>query len=186
MSKKPYFIGIAGGTCSGKSTVSGIISEKLAGKNVRIVNMDSYFKRPLPTTIAPITGIEYVEANHPDSLKLDELYADIEAFSKDESIDVLIVEGLFALKLDQIREKCDLKIFVDLKSDERIVRRVKRFLQRGDSFDEIVNRYLDTVRYRHDELIEPTRWFADIVLNGTLPETGVDVILSYIKQHIGE
>ena len=155
-----FVIGIAGGTCSGKSTLSEAL-EAYYGERAVVLHMDRYFKRPSPTTIAPISGKEYVEHNHPDTLNLDDMYRDFEAAVAGES-KLVIIEGLFALYLEPIRTKCNLKIFVDLASDERLVRRIRRFEQRGQTFDEITDRYIDTVRFRHNELIEPTRWHADM------------------------
>lgn len=174
-----FVIGIAGGTCSGKST----LSEKLAlyyGDSCRIIHMDSYFRRPFINTIAPITGIEYVEHNHPDALLLDDLYRDFNDAIENGEQKVLIIEGLFALYLPEIRNRLDLKIFVDLDSDERLVRRIKRFSEKGQSFDEITSRYIDTVRFRHNELIEPTRWHADMVVNGIFGEKTVRIITTYV------
>ncbi len=178
-----FVIGIAGGTCSGKST----LTDKLAayyGESCRVIHIDSYFRQPPITTIAPITGIEYVEHNHPDALYLDSLYRDFEeAISSDEH-KIVIIEGLFALYLDRIREKLDLKIFVDLDSDERLVRRIKRFAARGQTFEEVTDRYIDTVRFRHNELIEPTRWHADMVVNGIFKEKTVSIITTYVDSMI--
>lgn len=178
-------IGIAGGTCSGKST----LSEKLGviyGDDCRVIHMDSYFRKPFIHTIAPITGIEYVEHNHPDALMLDELYADFEAEIESGAHRIVIIEGLFALYLERIRERLDLKIFVDLDSDERLVRRIRRFTNMGQSYDEITSRYIDTVRFRHNELIEPTRWHADVVINGNFKEKSVRVLCSYIDAELGK
>ncbi len=185
MGEKPYIVGITGGTCSGKTTLVGKLEEALKDNfTVSVLHMDKYFKKPSPTTIAPITGIEYVEHNHPDTLDLDAMYEDfnkIAGGTSEENPDIFLIEGLFALYLDEIRNKLNLKVFVDLKSDERIVRRINRFMQFGQTMEEITSRYLDTVRFRHDELIEPTRWHADIVLNGTLDANiGTDVLKSYI------
>jgi uridine kinase len=181
MTKKPYIIGIAGGTCSGKSTAAKQIEAALAPASITIFNMDSYFKSPSPRTIAPITGIEYVEHNHPDTIKLDELYADFEK-AIEAKPDYIIIEGLLIFYLERIRKNLDLKIWVDLESDERLVRRIKRHTAAGQSFDDVTNRYLDTVRFRHNELIEPTRWHADVVLNGVLDRgKGIEVILGYIR-----
>ena len=185
--KKPFVIGIAGGTCSGKSTLAGKLNEELSKKyKVCLMNMDRYFKRPGITTIAPITGIEYLEHNHPDAMRLDDLYADFDAAAADESYDVVIIEGLFALYLEPIRKKLDLKIFVDLESDERIVRRIDKFMTMfGQTKEEITDRYLDTVRFRHKELVEPTRWHADLVLNGVFDRTRAEeVVLTFVEAQL--
>ena len=185
--KKPFVIGIAGGTCSGKSTLAGKLNEELSKKyKVCLMNMDRYFKRPGITTIAPITGIEYVEHNHPDAMRLDDLYADFDAAAADENYAVVISEGLFALDLEPIRKKLDLKIFVDLESDERIVRRIDKFMTMfGQTKEEITDRYLDTVRFRHKELVEPTRWHADLVLNGVFDRTRAEeVVLTFVEAQL--
>ena len=150
-----------------------------------VFHMDFYYRKPQIRTIAPITRIEYVEANHPDSLEADSLYRDFFASIENPDNDIIIIEGLFSFYLDKIREALDLKVYVDLKSDERMYRRIKRWMER-QPIDDIANRFLDTVRYRHDEFVEPMRWHADIVLNGTLDtHQGTDILLSYIRQRLG-
>ncbi len=174
-----YVVGIAGGTCSGKSTLCTLLSQRLEDLQPTVICMDRYFMQPAPNTVAPITRKVYVEHNHPTSLRLDDLYADLDAAI--EKGGLILVEGLFALHLDPVREKLNLKVFVDLKSDERLYRRIKRWIDR-QSMDEIAERYLDTVRFRHDELVEPSRWHADVVLNGTLDRgQGVDILETYIR-----
>ena len=180
-----YVIGITGGSCSGKSTIALKIKDALATKNVSIVHMDRYYKKQPPNVTAPFTGIVYAEHNHPDALRLDDMYNDFNVLINGDS-DVVIIEGLFALYLKDIREKLDLKIFVDLRSDDRIVRRIKRFMRdNGQTMDEVTNRFLETVRFRHDELVEPTRWYADIILNGCLDlHRGTEVLIKYIKLEV--
>ncbi|MFA6948341.1 MAG: hypothetical protein WCQ72_05120 [Eubacteriales bacterium] len=176
-----YIIGIAGGSCSGKTTLTGRLEQefKANGFKTEVLHMDAYFKNPTPTAIAPITRVEYPEHNHPDSFRLDDFYADIDRAASGGG-DILIIEGLLVLYLDRVREKLDLKVFVDLQSDERIIRRVKRFMRdRGQTLDEVASRYLDTVRYRHNEFVEPSRWHADIVVNGT-GDAGFSVIAGYV------
>ena len=179
-----FIIGIAGGTCSGKSTLAGKL-ENIYRDRCRVIHMDAYFKKPSPTTVAPITRKVYVEHNHPDTLELDRLYADIDAAVNAGSPEILIIEGLFALWLDEIREKLDLKIFVDLASDERLVRRIKRFMSFGQTFEEVTDRYIDTVRFRHNEFIEPSRWHADVVINGNAGQVSVDLLTAYIDARLG-
>ena len=185
MANKPYVIGICGGTCSGKSTISEIINAELGGRRkIIVIHMDTYYKRPGFTTIAPITRIEYHEANHPDSLEVERMRGDFTAAANDPGNDIVIIEGLFAFYFDDIRERLDLKVYIDLKSDERMYRRIKRWINRT-TLEDIVNRYLDTVRYRHDEFVEPLRWHADIVINGTLEANlGTRILLTYIKTQL--
>ncbi len=187
MLKKTYVVGISGGTCSGKSTIARNIENILSEKyKVSVLNMDNYYNWSKMRTIAPISRIEYPEHNHPDAVDIDKLYKDLAAAVYDENNDIVLVEGLFALYFDQMRAKLDLKIFVDLKSDERLYRRIKRMMRDGN-LDEVALRYLDTVRYRHDEFVEPTRWHADLVINGAVnTNLGTDIIVSYIETQINK
>ena len=185
MSKKPYVVGISGGSCSGKSTITDRL-EKILGEKykVAVLRLDRYYMQPELRTIAPFTRVEYVERNHPDSMVAKRIYEDLAAAISDETNDIILIEGLFALYFDELREKLNLKVFIDLQSDERIYRRIKRSLN-YESLDEIALRYLDTVRYRHDEFIEPTRWHADIIVNGTLDANlGMNIIVSYIEAQL--
>ena len=185
---KPYVIGIAGGTCSGKSTLADRLHTAFSEKHkVTVINMDRYYRRPGFNTIAPITGIEYVEHNHLDALRLEDLYRDFNAAlsPSDNASDIVIIEGLFALYLEEIRSKLDLKIFVDLESDERIVRRIHKFMARGQTMKEVTDRYLDTVRFRHNEFIEPTRWHADLVINGVFDRSKAEeIVVSYVESRL--
>lgn len=175
--KKPYVVAVAGGTCSGKSTLTDSLGKVLKKDyRVNIIHIDRYFKKNPPTTIAPITGKTYEEHNHPNTIELDCLERDFVA-ARLGKYDFVMIEGLFALYLDFIRLQADLKVFVDLESDERLVRRIRRNMERGGDFDEIAERYLDTVRFRHNELIEPTRWYADIVVNGILEQNKALLVL---------
>jgi len=185
MSGKPFVVGIAGGTCSGKSTLIDRLRDKLSADcTVAVIKMDAYYKRPGITTIAPITRIEYAEHNHPDALRMADIRTDLRAAIADTSNDVVLIEGLFCLYDDEIRSMLDLKVFLDLQSDERMYRRILRWLDR-QSMAEIADRFLDTVRYRHAELVEPSRWHADIVINGTLDANrGLEVLYTFITTQV--
>lgn len=175
---KPYVVAIAGGTCSGKSTLTDRLEAHFSPlcKTVAI-HMDSYFKKEPPKTIAPITRKEYVEHNHPDTLELERMFEDFQRLTAEGSeARLVLIEGLFALYLDKIRERADLKIFVDLPSDERLTRRIVKHMGWGQTYEQVTERYLDTVRFRHNELIEPTRWHADLVVNGTLDRSQAEQI----------
>ena len=185
MNKRPYVVAVAGGTCSGKSTLADML-EEMFGKKVKtkVLNMDAYFKKEPPTVIAPITGIEYVEHNHPETLELDRLENDFnEALDGDFAL--VIIEGLFALHIAALRKKADLKIYVDLESDARLVRRIKKHMAFGQTLTQVTDRYIDTVRFRHNELVEPSRWHADVVINGNLDANkGVEVVAEYIQVNL--
>ena len=91
--------------------------------------------------------------------------------------DVIIAEGLMVLWDDAICDMVDLKLFVDCRSDERIVRRLRRNMAWGLSFDEIADVYVDLVRFRHDEYVENSKWRADLIINGSKQsEQAIDMI----------
>lgn len=87
---------------------------------------------------------------------------------------------------DDICSLLDLKLFIDCQADERIVRRLRRNMtERGLAFDEIAHVYLDLVRYRHQQYVEPSKWRADLIMNGSQwSDTGFQLVLSHIKAHI--
>jgi len=186
MEKKPYIVGIAGGTCSGKSTLTDELAETLgAAYKVTVLNLDTFYKFAAMRTVAPITRVEYPEHNHPAAVDMDKLQAAFSAAIAEEGNDVVLAEGIFALHFDHIREQFDLKVFVDLKSDERMYRRIKRMMNDNTTMDDVAVRYLDTVRYRHDEFVEPTRWHADLVVNGNLDKNlGAGIIAAHIAAQI--
>ncbi len=160
-----YIVGITGGSASGKSTFTDVLAEKLGGMNVRVFHMDDYFKPygELPRSVSPISGKVYADYNHPDSFYIERLREDVASAEED----IVIVEGLLVLWDPVIQEMSDLKIFVDCPADERIVRRIRRNMMWGLSFDEIAEVYLDLVRFRHAEFVEPSKIYADLTVNGS-------------------
>ena len=182
--KKTTVIGIAGGSASGKSTFSDKLTGMLQGMEVLTLHMDSYFKpeEELPLAQAPITGKTYRDYNHPTSLNLDQLKSELTAAVNSEKYQVIILEGLFVLWDTDISNMLDLKLFVECRADERIVRRLKRNMEWGLSFDDISDVYLDLVRYRHDEYVEMSKWRADLIVNGSnSSEKVLQMILAYIQ-----
>ena len=179
---RPLVVGIAGGTASGKSTLSRRLEQALAERLIVLMPMDRYFLKIKPRMSAPITGEDFEDHNHPDSFDLAGLVRDLDAHCEGKTADVVIVEGLMTLYHRPVRERLDLAIFVDAPSDERIVRRLKRNMAHGMEFDDVARFFLDCVRFRHEEFVEPSRWHADIVLNGSYPsERGFQVVVDWIR-----
>lgn len=177
-------VGIAGGTASGKSTICKKLEERISDKKVRLFHIDDYYKEKKPSITAPFTGKVYEDHNHPDAIDFDKFDLDLVA-GMNSDYDVIIVEGLMTLSREEIRTKLDYKVFVDCKADERIVRRLRRNMEWGLSFDEIASVYLDAVRHRHEEFVEQSRWYADIVLNGSTPsEAGFNSIVLWINSAV--
>lgn len=187
--KKTFIVGIAGGSASGKTTICNSLEASLSGLRVTVIHMDSYFKpeEERPYSQAPVTGRMYVDDNHPLTMDLPGLDKDLARIAESDQYDVILVEGLLTLWDQEIYNKLDLKLFVDCRADERIVRRLKRNMQWGLSFDQVADVYLDLVRYRHDEYVEPSKWRADFILNGSKPsDTALQMISGYIRKCFGE
>jgi uridine kinase len=176
---RPYIVGIAGGSAAGKSTFAQRLAESLPDLNVRVIRMDTYFRQDKPLHRGPFADREWPDFNQPASLDLDTLLSDLDSVEGD----VVVVEGLMTLCVEELRGRCDLKLFVDAPADERICRRLRRNMaERGLSFDEIAGYYLDSVRFRHQEFVEPSRWFADLVVNGSvLSEEAVRTIADHVR-----
>ena len=184
---KAFVVGIAGGSASGKSTFCEQLENALAGHNIIIFHMDHYFKPKdmRPYVNAPITKKMYMDDNHPTTVDLSLLKKDLSTAINDDSAEIIIVEGLLTLFDDEICQQLDLKLFIECRADERIVRRLKRNMERGLTFDEISNVYLDMVRYRHDEYVEPSKWKADLILNGSMfSDKALEIIVGAIKSSI--
>ena len=177
-------VGIAGGSASGKSTFSRKLADTLTGYRVKEIHMDEYFKpaEQRPFSEAPVSQKFYVDDNHPLTMDLEQLNQDLNQAIDSELFDVIIVEGLLTLWDKEIYKKLDLKLFVDCQADERIVRRLRRNMGWGLSYDEIAEVYLDLVRYRHNEYVEPTKWKADMILNGSnQSEKALSMVSGYIQ-----
>jgi len=181
---KAFVIGIAGGSASGKSTFSQALENTLQGVKTHVIHMDSYFKpeQQRPRACGPVSPIEYLDDNHPLTIDLPKLAVDLAKAATCGKHDIVIVEGLLTLWDKAVYDQLNLRIFVDCKPDERIVRRLRRNMEWGLAFDEISSVYLDLVRYRHDEFVEPSKWRADFMMNGSnFSATALEMIAEYVK-----
>ncbi len=171
--KKSTIIGIAGGSASGKTTFAHALTDALAPLVVETVTLDKYFRRGEaegPKFTFAATGEELFNANHPDSADNARLVADLDARRVDaDGPDVLIVEGLMTLQNAEIRQRLDLKIFVELDADERALRRLLRDMNGGRGVAEpsqIAAYYLECARVGHALYVEPSRVHADLIVRG--------------------
>ena len=186
---KPFIVGIAGGSGSGKSTFCEILVQELKDYQVSVVSTDQFFKRPLPKMISPVSRVEYDDFNHPDALDFSKFSEHLhELLNAEQLADVIIVEGIFTLYFEELRQLLDLKIFVDLDADERMYRRIRRNMQNwGVSMEEVATYYLEAAKHREAEFALPTKKFANIILNGNdLHGTSKDIITYWIKNRIKE
>lgn len=179
MTKSPFRIGIAGGSASGKSTLATAIVNELSRRQpdlrAQVMSADSYFRYDapdMPTFILSSTGEELPDWNRLNSIDYARLTADLDKCSANDAPDVLIVEGLMILYVPELRERFDLRLFVELDADERALRRMVRNIYRKD--DPITKNdprliaqyYLDSAREGHARYVEPTRANADLILRG--------------------
>jgi uridine kinase len=198
-------IGIAGGTGSGKTTVVDQIITELPQNEVCVISQDSYYK-----DTSHLTYDQRVEINfdHPNSIDFDLLVNHLELLRKGQSFEqpvysfidhnrtietitthprkVVIVEGILILTHPEIRDMFDIKVFVHADSDERLIRRLKRDMaDRGRDLNEVLDRYQNTLKPMHQEFIEPTKEFADIIIPTNRYNTvAVSLIRSIIHQKL--
>lgn len=204
---KPFLIGIAGGTGSGKTTVARRIYESLHINQAAFLDYDAYYKELGHLSIDERQRINF---DHPDSLDnelfighLERLIAGLPVdkpvydFTRHtrapETIhvdprDVILVDGILLFADARLREMFDLKIFVDTEADVRFIRRLRRDLQeRGRSLDAVIDQYLNTVRPMHFEFVEPTKRYADVILpRGGQNTAGIEVIAARIRERLAE
>lgn len=158
------FVGIGGGSASGKTTLAEDLARTLLPIRATVIHQDRFFKpnEEKPRYFSKTYGGYRPDYNRPDSFREEEMTAFCRGVS---DTDVVILEGILSLHFPILRSLMDLKLFVHADPDERIVRRIRRNLPRS-SFDEITLYYLESVRHRHLEFCEPTRVFADAVIDG--------------------
>lgn len=162
-------IGIAGGSASGKTTFCEQLATCLADKQVKCIHMDAFFKpkEERPHVPSHLNGRVYSDDNCPDTIDWEGFHRLFDESVSSGEYDVVIAEGLLVLWDEYIKDRLDVKVFMECRADERIVRRLRRNMKRGLSFDEIADVYLDMVRFRHDQYVEPTKWVADVIVNGS-------------------
>lgn len=204
-------IGIAGGTGSGKTTVVKKIADALPPHYVAVVPLDSYYNDTSHMTEEERKSINF---DHPDAFDWKLLIKQVNQLRSGESIEqptysyiisnrlketvhvepkpVIIIEGIMTLINKRLRDMMDLKIFVDTDSDERLIRNIRRdVVERGRTVDMVLDRYLNVLKPMHDQFIEPTKKYADIIIpQGGENLKGIGIICKYIetiteKEHLG-
>ncbi len=199
-------IGICGGTGSGKTTVVNKILDILPADHVAILSQDAYYK---DNSNIPLEQRKFINFDHPDSIEFDLLLNHIEKLKKGETIpmpiysyitctraketipieskDVIILEGILLFTDPRVRDICNVKVFVDAPSDERLLRVIKRdIIERGRNVEQTLDRYMDTVKPMHEQFIEPTKRFADIIVPlGGENTVAINILASTIRQKLG-
>ncbi len=200
-------IGIAGGTGSGKTTVVNQILNQLPTDEVCVISQDSYYKATDDLSYDERTKINF---DHPKSIDFDLLVKDLNGLKEGKIIEqpvysfvthnrtkdtikthpkkVIIVEGILIFNNIDLRDLCDIKIFVHADADERLIRRLKRDIQeRGRDIDEVLDRYQTTLKPMHNQFIEPTKNFADMIIpNDRYNTVAIDIVKTVIAEKLAK
>ncbi len=180
----PLVLGVAGGSASGKTTVTQKIVERVGAQHVVILSHDSYYR-----DLSHYGGRKPSEINydHPEALETSLLIEHIRQLKQMKPVeqpvydfqthsrkrqrvtlqprDVIIVEGILILADKELRDLMDIKVFVEADADERVLRRLQRDItERGRSIDSVTRQYLDQVKPMHNEFVEPSKRWADIIV----------------------
>ncbi|MBA4311125.1 MAG: uridine kinase [Chlorobiaceae bacterium] len=201
--KTPLVIGIAGGTGSGKTTVTKKILDSLDPAKVVVLRHDYYYK---DISSFGVLSPQMINFDHPDALETSLLiehlrdlrasrpikqpnydyttYKRLGTVTSIEPTGVIIVEGILIFAEKALRKLMDIKIFVDTDADERLLRRLKRdLLERGRSIESVMEQYISTVKPMHLEFVEPSKRWADIIIpEGGENEVAIDMVVVKIRE----
>ena len=199
---RPLLVGIAGGSGSGKTTVAHRVMSALPPGSVTIIEHDAYY-RDRPELSAEERSL--LNHDHPDSLETELCVAHLAALREQQSIDVpiydfkahrrspvarqvtptevVILEGILVFVDERLRDKLDIKIYVDTDADIRAFRRIRRDIeQRGRTFESIREQYYRTVRPMHLQFVEPSKRWADIIIpEGGNNKVGVGLVIAMVR-----
>ncbi|MBR4456171.1 MAG: uridine kinase [Solobacterium sp.] len=203
---KPILIGIAGGSASGKTSIAMQIRDKFSdAKSVLIVRQDDYYKDQSSLSMEERIKTNY---DHPFAFDNDLLISHLKSLLAGVSVDkptydfkvhnrsevtehlepadVILLEGLFVLEDERLRELEHIKVFVDTEADIRFIRRLMRDVrERGRELDNIVEQYVNTVRIMHNMFIEPSKRYADIIIpEGGSNQVAIDLLTTKISSII--
>ena len=203
MHMSSLIIGIAGGTGSGKSTLTNRIKETF-GDTITVIYYDNYYRC---NDDIPLEERKLINYDHPDAFETELFIEHLRQLREGQAIDcpvydytvhnrsdktiriepsdVIIVEGIMVLQNPDLRDLLDIKIYVEADADERILRRVIRDVkERGRDVEGIAQQYLTTVKPMHNIYVEPTKYMADIVVNSGLNDVVLDVLTTKINSHL--
>ena len=199
-------IGIAGGSGSGKTTIARRIAADLAPAATACMDMDAYYRHRPDLTLDERRRLNW---DHPDALDFDLFIEHLDALARGETVAkpvydyathlrsvepepvggsaVVIVDGILLFSDERVRERCDVKVFVDADADERLIRRLNRDVaERGRPLDEIIEQYLSTVKPMHLQFVEPSKRYADVIIpRGGENEVAIGMVVSMLQQRLG-
>ena len=199
-------IGIAGGTGSGKTTITRKLAEHF-GNLVTVIYHDNYYKAHHQLTYEERAALNY---DHPDAFENDRIASDLKALREGKVIEcpiydytihdrsentltihptkVILVEGIMIFYPQEIRDQIDIKIFVDADADVRILRRITRDVKkRGRTLDSVISQYLNTVKPMHEAFVEPSKRFADIIIpGGGQNQVALEMVINRVQAHLNQ
>ena len=202
-----FIIGIAGGTGSGKTTVVRKLIERLPKGEVVVIPQDSYYK---DSSHVPIEERQNINFDHPDAFEWPLLAKHIEQLKKGQAVEqpiydyitssrlketvhvepkeIIIVEGIMALRDYHLRQQMDLKIFVDADADDRLIRVAKRdIVERGRTIEAVMERYQRVLKPMHEQFIETCKRYADVIIpQGGHNNAAINMLVKFIKQELKE
>lgn len=200
---RPLFIGLAGGSGSGKTTIAEEVVDRLEGR-VALIHHDAYYRHRIDLTFEERTRVNY---DHPDSLETELLVEHLEALRSGLAVQqpvydfaqhlrsddvvrieparVVIVEGILVLSDARLRSELDLKLFVDTDPDLRLARRLDRDItERGRTVESVLAQYFATVRPMHLEFVEPSRRYADLIIPEGFNPAAVATVVELIRSRL--
>ena len=205
MLSKPFCVGVAGGSGSGKTTVVEQIIQALGKANVTVLHQDAYYRDRSDLTRAQRQQINY---DHPDALENELLIANLEALLRHEPVamprydftrharlpqttrlepaSIIIVEGILVFQDARLRALMDLRVFVETDADVRFIRRLTRDIaERGRTLESVVKQYLETVRPMYLEFVEPSKRYADVIIpEGGYNTVAIDLVVSKLRERV--
>ena len=202
---KPYIIGIAGGSGSGKSTFAKRLKNAFPDQ-VALISCDNYY---LPHDELPLEQRAHLNYDAPEALEFDLMVRHLEALKNGQSAlcpvydftrhtrtdavteilprPIILIDGILIFHDPDLRACMDLKIYVETDADERILRRARRDMRdRGRDLDSVIQQYLTTVKPMHNTYVEPTKVYADIILNGGKNHQAFALVKNQIAQLLSE
>lgn len=198
----PIIIGVAGGSGSGKTTVSQAILERVGRERIAYIQHDSYYRELSHLSLEERARVNF---DHPDSLDNDLLVEHLDALCGGQNVDVpiydftrhnrrfetvqvfphpvVVVEGILIFADKALRERMDVKIYVDADPDLRFIRRLDRDVaERGRTVQSVIEQYLNTVRPMHLEFVEPSKRYADIIIpRGGMNAVAIDMVVARVE-----
>ena len=202
-----FIIGIAGGTGSGKTTVVRKLLERLPKGEVVVIPQDSYYK---DSSHVPVEERQNINFDHPDAFEWPLLAKHIEQLKKGQAVEqpiydyitssrlnetvhvepkeIIIVEGIMALRDYHLRQQMDLKIFVDADADDRLIRVAQRdIVERGRTIEAVMERYQRVLKPMHEHFIETCKRYADVIIpQGGHNNAAINMLVNFIKQELKE